>query len=258
MKTAIYYYTGTGNSLWVARKLAWALGESEPIPVMDRQKAGTIKEAVGLVFPVHAWGLPIHIINFIANLKPLQPEYIFAVAVHGGQVANTLIQLNQLLRQNQLSLSAGFEICMPSNYIPWGGPGPKAEQQRKFEAAKTKISHIVPCIRNQEPGPIEKGPLWQRILFTPIYKMSLPHLAGQDRKFWVDEKCNHCAICSKICSAHNITQQDGKPIWSHKCEQCLACLQWCPQEAIQFGKKTPQYPRYHHPEIQLKDMLINR
>jgi formate hydrogenlyase subunit 6/NADH:ubiquinone oxidoreductase subunit I len=46
-----------------------------------------------------------------------------------------------------------------------------------------------------------------------------------------------------------------KPSWLHRCEQCLACLQWCPQEAIQYGKKTVKYPRYHHPEVILKDML---
>jgi hypothetical protein len=35
----------------------------------------------------------------------------------------------------------------------------------------------------------------------------------------------------------------------------MACIQWCPQEAIQYGKKTVKYPRYHHPEVVLEDML---
>jgi epoxyqueuosine reductase QueG len=46
-----------------------------------------------------------------------------------------------------------------------------------------------------------------------------------------------------------------KPSWLHQCDQCLACLQWCPQEAIQYGKKTVQYERYHQPEVTLDDML---
>ena len=33
MKTAIYYYTGTGNSLWTARKTAERLGPTELIPL---------------------------------------------------------------------------------------------------------------------------------------------------------------------------------------------------------------------------------
>jgi len=37
-------------------------------------------------------------------------------------------------------------------------------------------------------------------------------------------------------------------------EQCLACIQWCPAEAIQYGKNTAAKKRYHHPEIKLSDM----
>jgi len=48
---------------------------------------------------------------------------------------------------------------------------------------------------------------------------------------------------------------NGKPEWHQKCHQCFACLQWCPQEAIQYGKKTPKYKRYHHPEIKVNDLL---
>jgi Pyruvate/2-oxoacid:ferredoxin oxidoreductase delta subunit len=50
---------------------------------------------------------------------------------------------------------------------------------------------------------------------------------------------------------------NGKPIWQHRCEQCFACLQWCPEESIQYGKKTQKKKRYHHPEIKLSDMLAS-
>ncbi|MEN6358816.1 MAG: hypothetical protein ABFD59_01960 [Smithella sp.] len=45
------------------------------------------------------------------------------------------------------------------------------------------------------------------------------------------------------------------PAWHHRCEQCFACIQWCPEEAIQYGKGTRNKKRCHHPEISLKDML---
>jgi MinD superfamily P-loop ATPase len=76
-----------------------------------------------------------------------------------------------------------------------------------------------------------------------------------DKKFWVDDKCNRCGICSMVCPVSNIEMIDERPSWLHRCEQCLACLQWCPQEAIQYGEKTVKYPRYHHPEVNLKDIL---
>ena len=257
MKTTIYYWTGSGNSLWVARTLAQELGGAELESIAaGRQRKRTIdSKVIGLVFPVHIWGVPRLILQFVKELKALQPDYVFAIAVNAGQVANTLVQLDKVLRKSGLTLSAGFEITMPSSYIPWGGPGPKEKQHQRFELAKGKISGIAAAIRAKDKGPVEKGPLWQRILFTLFYKMSFSQIPKMDRKFWIDEKCKPCSTCSKVCPAENITLQGGKPTWNQQCEQCFACLQWCPQEAIQYGKKTPRYERYHHPEVKLNDVL---
>jgi ferredoxin len=260
MKTKIFYYTGTGNSLWVARKVADRLGNTElfSIPESKKENLTTDSEFLGLVFPVYIWGVPAPIIRFAYTLKGARPDYIFAIAVNGGQVSNTLVQLKNILAKNDLDLSAGFAITMPSNYIPWGGPGPKEKQQKRFELAQEKIIRICSVIKDKISLPVEKGPLWQRVVFSAIYHMSFSHVPGMDKHFWVDDKCNACGICCMVCPAENITMNEGEPIWHHRCEQCLSCLQWCPQEAIQYGKKTPEYERYHHPDVVLKDVLKSR
>jgi MinD superfamily P-loop ATPase len=76
-----------------------------------------------------------------------------------------------------------------------------------------------------------------------------------DSKFEVDEKCNTCGICARVCPSNNIAMQKGRPVWNKKCDQCLACIQWCPKEAIQCGKKTAGYKRYHHPSITVGDIM---
>ena len=76
-----------------------------------------------------------------------------------------------------------------------------------------------------------------------------------DKSFFADEKCTSCGICEKLCPAGNIVITEGKAVWQHRCEQCFACLQWCPAEAIQYGKNTKSKKRYHHPEISLKDII---
>ncbi len=257
METTIFYYTGTGNSLWAARTLAKMLGEAEVVSIADwmRDKKAINAKVVGVVFPVHMWGVPAPILNFISELKSLSPKYIFAVAVDAGQVANTLVQLTNVFKRYGMKLSAGYEIQLPTNYIPWGGPGPQEQQKSKFDTAEKKLASMTSSIKNREERPVDKGPLWQRGLLTLIYKLSFTRISTMDKSFWVDGKCNHCGICSKVCPAENIVMAAGKPVWNHHCEQCLACIQWCPQEAIQYGKKTPAYARYHHPEIQLKDVL---
>jgi ferredoxin len=263
MKIRIYVYTGTGNSLWVARLLALELGETslEFMPCLSGD-VSVQADCVGLVFPVHIWGLPGRILRFIENLQVDPQVFLFALAVNAGQPAATLLQLRRLLSARRLSLSLGFSIITPSNYTPWGGPGPEEVQHRQFEEARKKVKQIAGKVLGKEQQEVDRGPLWQNVLFSLIYKMSFRQVLKMDKSFWSDGKCNGCGICSKICPASNVEMVGERPVWLHRCEQCFACLQWCPQEAIQYGKKTVKYPRYHHPEVTLKDMIaqadINR
>ena len=253
----IFYYTGTGNSLWIARALARELGSARLVSIVSWEEQPTPIDSpvTGLVFPVHIWGVPRRVLDFLDHLQAMSPAYIFAIANNGGQVSNTLIQLQKAMLSKDLTLSGGWSVVLPSNYIPWGGPGSLQEQNRRFDAARLKISDIAHEINIRAVKPVERGPLWQRILFTWIYNMSYPHVHGLDKNFWVDERCNQCGLCVKVCPTRNIVMQDGKLTWNNKCEQCLACIQWCPEEALQYGKKTPAYRRYHHPEIKYKDLL---
>ena len=257
METTIYFYSGTGNSLWTAKKLSAALDNTELIPVALNGK-GLIhpdSKNVGFIFPVHIWGLPSRIVDFLNRLETGPDKYYFALAVNAGQVAATLVQLKTLLKKKNLNLSAGFSINMPSNYIPWGGAITSEAQQKKFNEALNKIRRIASSIKAKEEKTPEKGPAWQNIFFSAIYRSSFSHVPQMDKSFFADEKCTSCGICEKICPAQNILFLNDKPAWQHHCEQCFACLQWCPEDAIQYGRGTTKKKRYHHPEITLKDMM---
>ncbi|MEI6608548.1 MAG: EFR1 family ferrodoxin [Deltaproteobacteria bacterium] len=257
MKATIYYYTGTGNSLWSARKLSDALTDTQLVSITN---AGvdiihTASERIGLIFPVHIWGLPSLVIDFVNRLEIDPSKYYFAVAVNAGQVAATLIQLQTLMQTKGLKLSSGFSLNLPSNYIPWGGAVSPEAQQKKFHDAIEKINLIAATIKFKETKPLEKGPLWQNIFLSLIYRQSYNAVRKMDKSFWADDKCNNCAICEKICPAQNILIKSSKPVWQHSCDQCFACLQWCPEEAIQYGKNTSKKKRYRHPEVKLSEML---
>jgi len=256
MATKLYVYTGTGNSLWIARQVALELEDATVEFVPNLSEDFKVEaDRVGIIFPVHIWGLPSHVIQFITHLQVKAETYLFGLAVNAGQPAATLVQLKRLIATQGQSLAVGYSIVLPSNYTPWGGPGPVGTQQRLFREAQEKVKAIAGTILRRERNKVDKGPLWQNILFSGIYKMSFPFVRKMDKKFWVDDKCNGCGICSKACPASNIEMINEKPSWLHRCEQCLACLQWCPQEAIQYGKRTVKYARYHHPEVILKDIL---
>ena len=257
MTTRLYYYTGTGNSLWIARQLAERLqGDTDLISLGNGYSMPDVScERVGIIFPVHIWGVPRRVAEFVEELT-VHPEcYIFALAVNAGQVAATLVQLKKRLAARGILLGSGFDLKMPSNYIPWGGAQPEEKQEELFAQAEKKLDQIAETVQLRQNEPVEKGPWWQNLFFSFANKMTFAHVPKLDKDFWTEKNCNGCGLCTRVCSAGNIRMAAGKPVWQHRCEQCLACLQWCPQEAIQYAKKTAGKKRYHHPEISAVDMM---
>lgn len=127
--------------------------------------------------------------------------------------------------------------------------------QRRFAAARTKLEAVARGVRERRAEPVELGPLWQRVVFTPLYNVSYPRVPTMDAAFFTDERCNGCGTCVRICPAGNVELVSGRPRWSGHCDQCMACAQWCPTQALQASKKTARFERYHHPEVKLADML---
>jgi ferredoxin len=253
----IYFYSGTGNSLWAARELAKALGEPKHFVSISKSPAPPVADCalVGLVFPVHMWGVPRAILNFIDQQTFNPGTYCFAVATNAGEVSRTLVQLDRALRNKNAFLAAGWGLKLPSNYIPWGGPGTQSEIEKHVAEARQKLGVIAETIAARSSHSIEKKSGPAEWLHRLVYRMASPHLATMDRAFWADSKCNGCGICAKVCPVKNIELQKATPVWQGHCQQCFACLQWCPQQAVQFGKNTVRYKRYHHPEVGLQDFL---
>ncbi|MDD5132644.1 MAG: EFR1 family ferrodoxin [bacterium] len=259
MKTILYYFTGTGNSLKIARDLAEIMGDTEIIPiarVVDQPNIDPSADRVGLVFPVYMWGLPLIVANFARKLQVPASTYVFGIANYGGFPAGTLLLLKKILAANKIDLSAGFGIKMPGNFTPMYGAKPTEVQQKQFAAEKAAIKEIAATVKAGQKTRIYANNTLVNFLFTSfIYKHGSIQIPAGDKTFWVDEKCDSCSICAKTCPVRNIRMTDGKPAWLHHCEQCLACLQWCPQKAIQVGKNTAARKRYHQPDIKIEDII---
>ena len=97
MKTTIYYFSSTGNSLIVARELAEKLGETvvSSIPKAINQDIDLSADGIGIVFPVYIWGMPAIVSKFLKKFKNINNKYIFAVATFGGFPAGTLLQVKK-------------------------------------------------------------------------------------------------------------------------------------------------------------------
>ncbi len=73
MKTIIYYFTGTGNSLAAAKKIAALLGDCELVPIASLQDIPgaitTEADRIGIVCPVYDAGIPVIVAEFAGRLN---------------------------------------------------------------------------------------------------------------------------------------------------------------------------------------------
>ena len=258
MKTTLYYFSGTGNSLKIAMDLAERLQDTQLIPMAKLWQQDCIvadTERVGFVFPIYYFGLPDIVLEFVKKVELEKASYVFAVTTRGGTfVGSAVYRLQSLLNNKARTLNAAFKINMPDNYIPLNGSRSEEKQKEIFERAEKKTDEIAEIIK-ENGNTVENDifPFKQIFLFVNNWCLKRAH--GWDEKFYADDKCNFCGICEKICPVDNIILVDGKPQWQHECQQCMACIQFCPEEAIQYGSKTEKRKRYHHPDINGEDIM---
>lgn len=256
MKTNLFYFSSTGNSLMIAKDIAAKLPGTQvfSIPKAMNQAMDLTADNIGIIFPVYFLGMPRIVIDFINQLDAGKAKYIFAICNCGGFPAGTLLQVQEQLASRGLTLHAGFSIRMPGNYIVKYGAFPVKQQEKLLTAEKRKVETIVGMIQNQQKNKIERNNFLFNGIGNSIYKSMLPKFPTLDQNFNVNENCNHCNICEKVCPVANIKLIEESPTWQGNCEHCLACIQWCPTEAIQYGTQTKGRKRYHHPEVRVKEL----
>jgi len=262
MKTTIYYFTGTGNSLKIAKSLSNKLKECELIPiakVWEEDNFVLTSEKVGFVFPLYYAGLPKIVHDFLTKIDLIKSNYFFAVVTNAGDINTTpLQQIETILNAKSKTLSAGFFIVMPNNYILGYDIHSEARQKEFFEEANKKIDIIHKTVENNENNLGKDFFEKRRIKSEKFNKTFRDSVHESDKSFYAEESCTSCGICVNVCPVNNIALVEEKPQWQHKCQQCLACINFCPEKCIQFGDKTLKTQRYHHPEITVKDIASQK
>ena len=287
MSIEIYFFSGTGNSLAVARDLAKKVGaELISIPaVISRQSIKTEANNIGIVFPsymAHLYGIPLIVEAFVKKLEDIRQKCIFAVCTCGGyesvNALPTLRNLARLIRSMGGKLSAEYSIRMPMNNLDYGHiPIPiDKNQETILEKCKIKLKHISQSISNRKRSRHRAIKSLLNLIMTPLYlvlrksylialrKYSKEHqdtkkkyyelMPLTDNSIYADDKCNGCATCMKVCPVQNIKMIDDRPVWQHHCEMCFACHEWCPARAIHhWGRADGIY--YHHPTVEISNVL---
>ena len=258
----IFYFSGTGNSLYAAQKLHESEG-GELINVSAAIKEKRFKykvkegEKVGIVFPVYYFAVPTVLYEFIDELEieSSAKPFVYAVVTCGGTSGNADKMLGNLLKQRNLQLNSVFSIKMPGNYVMWYDVSDNEKQNLTLQEAEEEIKKIAGLLKANKEGDFvsNRGPGILGVLTYPSYKMS--GICRKTKKFYATDACTSCGLCEKICPSETIQITSGKPEWiKEKCCRCTACINRCPTKAIQYGGSTKKRGRYVNPNVKFRSI----
>jgi ferredoxin len=251
----IFYFTGTGNSKWVAGTAAEAFSE-KAIAVSDYLKGDTFDipeftltsgERIGFVFPVHSWGIPPVVRKFIKQLcfNGYAGQTIFGIFTCGDECGYTKEMFLKLIHSKGWECRHVCSVQMPNNYmlLPGFDVDSKELEHQKTENAKSLLPKIIQAIRDDTPiNEYSKGSmsfLKSRVIYPLFCKYAL-----NSRPFHTTAACTSCGICVKKCPTKNISITD-RPVWGNHCTQCLSCINRCPARAVEYGNSSQKKGRYY-------------
>ena len=259
MRTIIYYFTGTGNSLAAAKQIAAVLGDCELVPIASLAglEGVIVPEAdrVGIVCPVYFTGLPVMVASFTGRLDLSRMQYVFSVVTFGGSGASSALrQLDSILKNRQeRGLDAGFMVKMPGNYILMYGSPAGTKREKLLAIADEEIGKIAELVSRSQRQALPSS-FFANLVHGLMYTRFSSRVHEDDRKFSVNDKCTSCGTCAAVCPAHNIEMVDGRPVWQHRCELCCGCIHLCPAGAIQAGPRTAARQRYRNPTVSIMEL----
>jgi ferredoxin/flavodoxin len=254
---AICFFSGTGNSFDITKRLSQALGGTSLYNIATMQNPTVLIEykRVGFVFPVYGFTMPNIVKRFLESLPINGNTYYFAVLTKGAFALGADRRMQEVFKKAGGKLNYITYVYMPENYILFSNLPSEKIVKTHLENSKRRVADIAKDVLSGKMKRAKITPI--DIMFGNIIK-NISRKESQQwhetaKKFTVSGTCTGCNKCAKLCPVNNITMSDGKPVFDNHCECCLACIHSCPTQAIQ-AERTVGKKRYTNPNVNLIDM----
>lgn len=261
MKIGVYYFSGTGNTAFIANYLnskVKTLNNSNmkkyEIHNFDISETEEFDENIDLLIiggPIYACNMPEKFIRWIARNIPENKNNTKAI------IYSTSSGLKNAFGVDSVALklnNKGYEIIskecfeMPNNFYFGKYPSHSDEEvEIRIKKAKERINiiiskFIIKDLENVKSLKITKKGVLLNDFYAELFSIMAKFMV---KNYKVDDTCIACGKCVRNCPEKNIKLLENKIVYSRNCVMCTKCIHSCPVGAITYkGKKIKQYKRF--------------
>lgn len=253
MKAVIRYFSGTGNTRFVAEAFKRQLEDKGySISCESIEGGGSAWEETDLLViggPIMAGNVPELLIRWVLREIPSVPQgdaLVFTTSA-GLENAHGVHSLARKLAEKGYRVVGQSLFQMPRNYY-FGRyePTPLEEQGRLFNAVSEDVAGEVGRLEGARApvGLQGRGKVLSQDLMAELFSLMA---RGMGKKFnsFADD-CTGCIRCIRECPRQNIeVKPGGGVVFRGRCMLCTRCLHNCPAHAIGYG--GVKYTRYSGP-----------
>jgi len=261
MNINLFYYSGAGNTKFIAKKIQkQLLALSHQVNMMQINAGNSVNydqhaDAYIIGFPVYDLSAPLLVQDLVGNL-PKQNKPIAYFCTKAFLSVNSIKELDDISSSKGFSTVATLDLFMPATdalalFAKSGSATEKIlksfhskhldkkvgsfikriEQAKKMHIANKRYSYLGVMI----PKKVKQA-------FHDQYTVYIPKFHSKS------DVCIECMLCVKGCPRDNIRFDDGIK-FELNCDMCLACLHHCPVDSIQLGDYTKDTVRLRKIEI---------
>lgn len=258
MKIGIYYFSGTGNTKFVAELIKEITSKKDKknisVDIYDISKNPKYDNNLDLLIiggPIYAGNMPEKVIKWIIHNIPENTKNTKALVYTtsaGLLNAYGVDSISSKLKKKNFEIIGKECFEMPRNFY-FGSYVENSTDEigNMIFKAKHQVINLIETYIDKELEDLQeleishKGILLKDLLAELFSVMA--KFMGKSYK--ADDKCIQCGKCVKNCPQSNIKLGEKGTIYGNNCMMCTKCIHICPVGAISYkGKYYNQYKMF--------------